>query len=452
MSQALLKDYLESSHILFSRKRALTSKSVGILFISSYVPRRCGIATFTRDLTTALNLLNPQRKVKIAAVDDVISQQLEYQAEVVLRVRQDEPTDYQRLVKYINQSKNIDVVCVQHEYGIYGSNNGEKIVEYLQKIKKPIITTFHTVLLTPSQRQKMIIHSITQLSFSVVVMLEKAARMLETIYGIDKDKIIVISHGVPDFPQFNPIWWKRRLHIAHSTVMSSINLLSEAKGIEYVIQALPHIVQSIPNFLYLVIGQTHPVYLKERHGKDLYRHHLKRLSRSLGISNHVRFINKYINLDELIAYIGASDYYITPYLDPQQVTSGALSYAIGAGKVCISTPYLYAKEMLSFGRGIVVPFKNSQAIAKAVTTIAACAHKKTLIEAKTYQIGKTMAWSNVAYQYHELFLAMLKRRWSYSTRALTHEDSTVIPNCLEDATTALRPMGTGRLTALRRLG
>ncbi len=379
------------------------AKPVSVLYISSYIPRKCGLATFTKDLTNAINMLNPLKKAEIAALDSNITASIHYPNEVKFRIKENEISDYKELAYRINTDKNYDLVSLQHEYGIYGENDGEAVLEFMSLVKKPIITTLHTVLVDPSEHKKYVLEKVCHMSEIVVVMLSCAKNILNKVYKVNRNKIVVINHGVPDFPRLESEYYKRRLKLSNYIVMSSINLISPAKGIEYAICAVPKIVSEIPNFLYLVIGETHPVYLKERGGIDEYRNYLKKLVRDLNIRKNVRFIGDYISLKKLIKYIGASDIYITPYIEPQQAASGALSYAIGAGKVCISTPYLFAKEKLGKFCGIIVPFKDSNKIAEAVIKVMKNERERKLYENNSYEVGRMMTWNNIAHQYLHLF-------------------------------------------------
>lgn len=379
------------------------NRPVKVLYISSYIPRKCGIATFTRDLTRGVNLLNPLYKASIAVLDSNLSLNLKYPPETKYRIFENSWADYQRVVRYINYSGAVDLVSLQHEFGIFGQNQGQIVTRLVEKIQKPIITTLHTVLADPTPEQKAIIKKLSGNSAFLVVMLDKSAQILQDVYAIPKKKIVVVAHGVPDFARADTQKSKIKLKLPNKVVMSSSNLISPSKGLEYAIAAIPEIIKTIPNFLYLVIGQTHPVILDHNSGKDLYRRKLMKMVKELGIGRYVRFVNEYLPLDKLMQYISASDFYITPYLDPQHAASGALSYAIGAGKVCLSTPYLYAKEMLSGKRGLLVAFKNSKAIAKAVIKVFTHPKLKEEIENNAYEMGRMMTWANIGHQYFHLF-------------------------------------------------
>ena len=390
----------------------LKSKVVRVIYISSYIPRKCGIATYTKDLTNAINLLNPQSFAKIAAMNNGDSSRIKYPHEVVFIVKQEDWLMYKKLAAFINKSSDIEIVSLQHEFCIYGGEMGAFVCDFIDLVKKPIVATLHTVKPNPDKKQKRIINKICDKSKYVVVMIKAASDILEKAYKVDRSKIIVIHHGVPDFPISDTNYWKRKLRLKDRVVMSNINLLGEGKGVEYALQSIPKIAEKIPNFIYLIIGETHPVYLKYQKkifGKDKYREKLLNIVRDLNIKKNVRFINRYISLEQLIEYIGASDYYITPYLDPQQAASGSLAYAIGAGKLCISTPYLYAKELLSKGRGILVPFRDSEAISEAVIKM----HKNSALKRKTelnaYKVGRKMIWVNVGHLYFHLFQQVLNK-------------------------------------------
>jgi glycosyltransferase involved in cell wall biosynthesis len=389
-----------------SLQNNLTSlaRPVRVVYVSSYIPRKCGIATFTKDLTTAINLLNPLALAEIAAMDNTLTKDvIVYPHEVRFRIFDQKKADYIRVATAINKDPTIDVVCLQHEFGIYGGHEGRLVLEFLKKLRKPVVVTLHSVVENPSPRSRAVLASVCRKASAVVVMLASSREALVAHYGVSQEKIVVIHHGVPDFPRLDISAWKKRLSLDDRVVATSINLLSEHKGIEHVVGAIGDIIRKVPNFLYLIIGETHPMVLAYEGGKDVYREKLYQLVGDLGIGKHVRFIQRYIPIEELVAYIGASDFYITPYQDPNQAASGGLAYAIGAGKLCMSTPYLYAKEMLNSTRGILVPFKDSKAIAEAVIRMVVHPKKKAYFEKNAYEIGRTMTWINIGHQYYHLF-------------------------------------------------
>ncbi len=388
-----------------------------VFCISSFVPRKCGIATFAHDLTHSMDTLNPSFQVQIAALEANPSEIASYPSNVKFRIQQDTWSDYEKVVRYINSKRSVNVVCLQHEFGIFGKNDGEIVLPFVAQIKKPIITTFHTVLQHPTERQKKIISALAKQSAFVIVMQKAAIHLLTSIYGVMPEKIMVIPHGVPDFAEFQPLPEKKeKITRQKKLLMTSINLLSEPKGIEYAIESLPLIVKKFPHFLYRIVGQTHPVLLQKYGGKDVYRQKLMALIKKLGVEKHVQFVDRYVSLREVLQFIMETDFYITPYIDPQQAASGALAYAIGAGKVCISTPYLYAKEMLSHGTGILVPFQNGTAIAKAIIRIITHPEKRVVIEERASERGKTMTWVHVAYRYLELTSIVLLAKQKHFAR------------------------------------
>jgi polysaccharide biosynthesis protein PslF len=389
-------------------KNALRKKYRGVdsIFISSFVPRKCGIATYTRDLVGAIDIINPNCEVEIMAMDrpeDGIS----YPPEVVFKINQHDAHCYRQAARHINKSR-ADVIVLEHEFGLYGGKFGEYINEMAKLIKKPLIITTHTIPDNPDIGYGAALKEIIEFADSVIVMMPESIRKLAKKYKYPEENIELIPHGVPDILMEPVERYKEKKGLKKRIILGNINLLSEVKGIEYIIEALQLIKKQIPNVLYLMIGQTHPVVLKEEGEK--YRNFLKKKIKELGLEENARFINKYMSLDELVRWLKAIDIYITPYLDPHQSASGALAYAIGAGKACISTPYMYAKEILANGRGVLVPFRNSRAIASAVIDICKNPEKKLRIEKEALKFGKMMTWPNVALQHFQLFNRILGRQ------------------------------------------
>lgn len=371
-----------------------------IAFISSYPPRRCGIATYTKDLATGINNLNPDRLAEIIALDDPLSESLEYPWEVSHRIHQNEWGDYEKVLDYLNNST-IDMVSIQHEYGIYGGEHGAFLVDFVKQLKKPFIVTLHTILTTPGAPHKAIIQELCSRAAAVVVMLPSAVDILRDIYGVAPEKVVAIHHGAPDFP-FEPdvTEVKKELGLAGRVVMSSVNLISASKCLEYAIEALPAVVKQCPEFLYLIVGQTHPVVLKNE--GEVYREKLQKLARDLGVEDNVRFINEYVTLEQLVDYVRASDFYITPYEGLEQISSGSLAYAIAAGKLCISTPYRYATEMLAGGRGYLVEPQNTQAISDALLHALNNPYDAERMRRKCYAQGRRMTWARVGFRHVRL--------------------------------------------------
>jgi glycosyltransferase involved in cell wall biosynthesis len=381
------------------------NKSINSTFISSYIPRKCGIATYTSDLTRAINLINPYSKSEIVALIKPEDKR-DYPPEVKFKINQYKVDSYIKAAGYINKSK-ADIVVLEHEFGLYGGDFGEYIIRLIELIKKPLIVTIHTIPDNASKGYGLVLKEVLKFAEKVIAMMPESLQKLIKNYNCPKEKIEIIPHGVPDIPLEPNDKYKKKKGFEDKIILGNINLLSASKGLEYTIEALKKIKEQFNNVLYLIIGQTHPVVLKTEGEK--YRKFLKEKIKQHDLQGNVKFINKYLSLNELVVWLKIIDVYITPYLDPQQSASGALAYAIGAGKICISTPYLYAKEVLAEGRGIIVPFRNSQAIADAVIDICENPQKKLRIENKTYKFGRLMTWYNVALQHLELFDEVLSK-------------------------------------------
>jgi glycosyltransferase involved in cell wall biosynthesis len=375
------------------------NRPVKVVYVSSYIPKKCGIATYTKDLTNAINLLNPLHLSEIIAIDEP-EENLLYPWEVTHKISENELSEYKRLAEQVNAS-GAHVISLQHEFGLYGGAGGSYILEFVNNLTIPLVTTLHTVIDDPESDYGKVLKEISEKSTAIVVMMEDGAKKLHDLYGVSEDKIAIIPHGVPDVAFRSTESMKRKKKMSNRIVLGNINLLSPNKGIEYTIDAVAQIAQKYPEVLYLIIGQTHPKLLKKN--GEQYRNFLKKKVRDLGIQDNVKFINKYIELHDLTKWLSAFDFYITPYLDPEQVTSGALAYAVGAGKLCISTPYIYAKEVLADNRGIIVPFKDSSAIAQAVIDLWGDKELKHDFEKNSYRFGRTMTWPNVAQQYLTIF-------------------------------------------------
>lgn len=423
------------------------SLDLRLAFLSTYPPRRCGIGTYTKDLATAINNLNPECLAEIIAMDDAISEGLDYPWEVSHRIRQNEWADYERVLDYLNNSV-IDIIAIQHEFGIFGGPDGEYVVEFAKRLKKPFIVTLHTVLERPSPNQRRIIQELARRSSAVVVMLSVASDILRTVYGVPREKVVAIHHGAPDLPFLDDGGTKKQLGLENKIVMSSINLLSPGKGLEYAIEALPEVVAKYPNFLYLIIGETHPVVRKEK--GERYREHLKKLVAKHHLTRHVKFVNAYIPLNKLIEYIRASDLYITPYTNMEQISSGALAYAVAAGKLCVSTPYRYAKEMLVGRRGYLVAAENPLAIRDAILHGLNNPEAAYRMRQKCYAQGRMMTWARVGFRYVRMIdhlLIAYSRPLKYISVSLDHLKSMTNHNGLVEHATRYQPnMGEGYAT------
>ncbi len=374
-----------------------------ITFISTYPPRKCGIATYTRDLVEQLQKQN--NSVEIIALNNK-KEGFNYPSIVTSTIEKDNRKDYLVTAKRINAS-DMDIVHIQHEYGIFGGSDGEYILDFARALKKPFVVTFHTTLKTPSQRQMFIIRELTRLSHGVITMKEIGKDRLTSIYGLNGRDISIIFHGVPDMDHLQKEEMKNKLGFSGRFILMTSNLISSNKGIEYAIQALPAIFKKIPQVLLLIVGETHP-QVKEQEG-EVYREALQKLVKQLGVEKHVRFVNQYLPIDTLKEYFASADVVITPYFDAEQITSGTLAYAIGAGKVCIATPFIYAKNMLKNNRGILVSFKDAGEIASEVLAIYAHPRKRKTLEKRAYTFGKQMRWPKIAKKHSVLYKSLLQK-------------------------------------------
>ncbi len=370
-----------------------------IAIIGDYPPRKCGIATFTSDLRNALTSNFHQVETFVVPVND-IEEGYDYPPEVRFEFNENDINGYKMAADFINFS-NADVVSLQHEYGIYGGNAGSYILALLRELKKPVVTTLHTILKQPSPDQKKVLLELSNLSDQLVVMTETGENFLREIYGIDKNKISLIPHGIPDMPFVDPNYYKDQFGVEGKNVILTFGLLSPNKGIENVLNALPYVIKKFPNTVYIVLGATHPNLLKLE--GETYRLSLEKLTNDLGIQKNVIFYNRFVEIDELKEFIGATDIYITPYLNEAQITSGTLAYSFGCGKAVISTPYWHAKDLLSDNKGIIVPFNEPAKIAEAILELLGNETKRHSIRKNAYVAGREMTWNNVASLYLNTF-------------------------------------------------
>jgi glycosyltransferase involved in cell wall biosynthesis len=368
-------------------------------FIGNYLPRQCGIATFTTDLSEAIAAEFPETTSIAVPVND-IKAGYAYPARVRFKLTEKDIDSYRRAADFLNINK-VDLVSLQHEYGIYGGKAGSHILTLLRELHMPVVTTLHTVLHEPDSDQQRVLEEVAGLSDRVVVMSERASEFLQEIYHIPVEKIDMIPHGIPDIPFVDSAFYKDNFGVEGQTVLLTFGLLSENKGIENVIAALPDIIAGHPNVVYIILGATHPQVL--RRDGEAYRLSLQRLAREKGVEEHVIFYNRFVSLEELIKFISVADIYITPYLNRAQVVSGTLAYALGAGKPVISTPYWYAEEMLAEERGILVPFRDSQKLAKQVNELLDNDAQRHAMRKRAYLFGREMIWPQAAHRYMESF-------------------------------------------------
>ncbi len=377
-----------------------------VAFIGDYLPRQCGIATFTADLYSSYAKFIPGANALVVSVNDT-PDGYAYPGEVRYDFYQHDLEAYRKAAEFLN-AKDTEVVCLQHEYGIYGGPAGSYILTLLRNLTMPIVTTFHTILKDPSEEQLLVLKSIADLSSRVVCMSEKGRQFLIHIYEVPDAKIDVVPHGIPDMPFVDPHFYKDKFGMEGKQTLLTFGLLSPNKGIENVIRALPRIVEQVPNLVYMVLGATHPNLVK--HEGELYRDSLKKLAADLGVRDHVRFYNQFVELDDLLEYLGSADLYITPYLNPAQITSGTLSYAFGCGKAVISTPYWHAEELLADDRGVLVPFGDSDAIADQVLQLLTDESTRHAMRKRAYLLGRSMIWERAIQAYADSFAQARQQR------------------------------------------
>ena len=370
-----------------------------IAFLGDYLPRKCGIATFTTDLHTAIAAEYPTVQCQVVPVND-IAEGYDYPSEVRYEITEQDLSSYLRAADFLNIT-DVDVLCVQHEFGIYGGVAGSHVLALLHELNMPIITTFHTILQEPNSDQLRVMSELIGLSTRLVVMAEKGKQFLIDIYGASADKIDIIAHGIPDMPFAETESFKEEFGVSGRQVLLTFGLLSPNKGIEYALQALQAIIKEFPDIVFIVVGQTHPNLIREE--GEIYRLSLERMAKDLGVQKHVVFFNRFVGIDELIRFLGAADIYITPYLTETQITSGTLAYAFGLGNAVISTPYWHAAELLSNDRGKLVPFRNSEAITEAVVNLLKDEPLRISMREKAYESGRDMIWSRSAQLYMKSF-------------------------------------------------
>jgi glycosyltransferase involved in cell wall biosynthesis len=370
-----------------------------IAFVGDHLPRKCGIATFTSDLLAAVASVHPQSQCFAVSVND-IKGGYEYPEVVRFEIEEQDQSSYLRAADFLNIS-NVDIVCLQHEFGIFGGPAGGHILALLRELRMPIVTTLHTILREPRADQRRVMLELVALSTRLVVMTERGRHMLQEVYQAPPAKIDLIPHGIPDVGFIDPTFFKDQFGVEGRIVLLTFGLLSPNKGIEYVLSALPAILAEFPDVVYIVLGATHPKELSE-HG-EAYRLSLEIIAKKKNIEKNVIFYNQFVELDNLKEFIGAADLYITPYLNEAQITSGTLAYTFGAGKAIVSTPYWHAAELLAQDQGVLVPFRDADAIAREVIGLLRDNTRRHTLRKNAYRIGREMVWSNVAQSYMRSF-------------------------------------------------
>lgn len=374
-------------------------RRVTAAYVSTFPPRECGIATYTRDLTRAITLYNPRARPFIVALNDE-AEIYTYGPQVRWQIADNDPKSYREVAHALNASA-VDVVNLQHEFGIFGGEWGRHVLVLLDALRKPVVTTLHTVLPNPDPVAREILRALFERSAATVGMTPVARKILERDYGLDGAQLRMIPHGVPTAPMQDAEDVKARLGFPGRLVVSTFGLISPGKGIEDVIDALPEVVARFPQVLYLVLGETHPVVRREQ-GEE-YRTRLMRQVQRLELKHHVKFNNRYLPDAEVVQYLMATDVYVTPYHNPNQIVSGTLAYALGCGRAIISTPYLYAKDALSQGRGLLVASRDPQAIADTLIELLGDPARRERLQQHAYAYGKQMRWPKVAAAYVGLF-------------------------------------------------
>ncbi|HEV8591575.1 MAG TPA: glycosyltransferase family 4 protein, partial [Pyrinomonadaceae bacterium] len=370
-----------------------------VCFIGTYPPRKCGIATFTSDLNKTVWETHEGIQTNVIAITGAEATRSR-SPEVFFEIRQNQLRDYRLAAEYINFS-GVDVVSLQHEFGIFGGQNGRYVIDLVERLRRPVVTTLHTVPQKPEPELRTAIDRIARASQYLVVLSDKAIQILRDVYGIAEEKVKLIHHGVPDVSFVDPNYYKDKFGVEGRMVLLTFGLLSRNKGIEFMLEALPDIVREHPEVVYLVLGATHPE-VKKRDGEE-YRLMLLRKVRELGLQDNVIFYDRFVDFEELCEFIGACDIYVTPYRSADQIASGTLAFAVGTGKAVVSTPYLYAEEVLAAGRGKLVKFSDAGELSQAVIELIEKEAIRHRMRKRAYEYGRRMIWPEVARQYVDLF-------------------------------------------------
>lgn len=413
------------------------------LFVGSFPPRECGIATFTKDVVDSYDAYSESRS-HVVAIEDRSGCWYAYGSRVIGRIKADDRRSYYAAALMINRHP-CGVINIQHEYGLFGGENGEWCLDFMGALKKPVVLTLHTVLPAPSPEHASVAQRLCEGAASVVVLSEAARRILIGRYGIARGKVAVVPHGVPDVEYQTTASAKALLGLSNRAIVSTFGLISSTKGLEYALAAIQVIAQSHADVLYLILGATHP--LVRRVEGERYRSSLLDRVSALGLKDNVKMVDRYFPFDELVTYLRATDVYVTPYLNPDQVVSGALAYALGAGKAIVSTPYLYARELLGNARGLLAEFRDSRSLAKAIARFLDEPELRAGTQERAYSFGRHMTWSKVAAKYALLLAANSLKHGGHTLKkpALTSlaSDSTATGSVAESAPPPRGPMSVG---------